>query len=179
MNKQLQRGFTIIELMMALLVLALLISVAVPSFGSFINNNRITSQANNFHAAILYARSEAVKRNRDVFMCWSGNPAAASPCGSSGTGWADGWVMFADEDEDGAYDANELIRSHDGITGGASLTETGGGGLASFSYSSDGRISSSAASFKFCDANNNDQYTRELSFSPLGNPRVTKSGTCP
>ena len=175
MRKQLQRGFTIIELMMTLLVLALLISVAVPSFGTFINNNRITSQANNFHAAVLFARSEAVKRNRNVVICWSGNPAAASPCGNSGTGWTDGWVMYADEDQDGAFDANELIRSHDGVTGGGTMS----GGLASISYSGDGRISSSAATFKFCDASNNDSYTRELTFSALGNPRVTKSGTCP
>lgn len=177
MNTNLQRGFTIIELMMALLVLALLITVAVPSFGSFINNNRITSQANNFHAALLYARSEAVKRNRAVFMCWSGDSTAASPCGNSGTGWSDGWVMYADEDQDGAFDAGEIIRSHDGLSGGSTLTEAGT--IASFSYSDDGRISNTAASFKFCNASNDDKYTREVAFSPLGNPRVTNSGTCP
>ena len=177
MNTKSQRGFTIIELMMALLVLAILVTVAVPSFGSFMSKNRLTSQANNFHAALLYARSEAVKRNRSVFICWSGNPTAASPCGNSGTGWSDGWVMYADEDQDGAFDASEVIRSHDGLSGGSALTEVAS--IASLSYTADGRISNTGASFKFCSASNDDQFTREVKFSPLGNPRVTKSGTCP
>jgi hypothetical protein len=85
--------------------------------------------------------------------------------------------MYADEDEDGIYDSDELIRSHEGISSGNTLSETGG--AASFSYSGDGRISSSAAVFKFCDSDNDDRYTRQMSFSPLGNPRVSKSGTCP
>ena len=47
---KLQRGFTIIELMITILVLALLATLGVPSFGQFVTNNRITTQANGLHA---------------------------------------------------------------------------------------------------------------------------------
>lgn len=182
MKLYLQRGFTVIELMMTIAVLAVLVTVAIPSFGSFIGNNRITAQANTFHSSLLYARSEAVKQNRPVFMCRSGDIShATNPCGQTNNGWHDGWVMFVDLDQDGTFDAGETIRTNEGFAGGSTLVETSTTPLAQISYQGDGRISagSSSASFKFCDSKNNDEYTRQLSISPLGNPRVTRTGSCP
>jgi len=145
-----QSGFTVIELMMVIVVMAVLVTVAIPSFGSFINNNRITAQANTFHSALLYARSEAVKRNTQVTLCGTSNSSATNPCGET------------------------LLRTQDSITGG---TLTAAGNLVA--YTNDGRLATGTSTFTFCDAKKNNDYTRLLTISPLGNPKVTKAGTCP
>ena len=175
---KLHRGFTIIELMIAVLVLALLATVGVPSFGNIITNNRIVAQANSLHADILYARSEAVKRDTKVVICWSGNPAATTPCGASGTGWGDGWIVFVDSDEDDTFDAGEpIVKAQDGLTAGVSLSLSGPTQIV---YEGDGRLGTAGSpTFKFCSADNDNQYTREIDISPLGNPKVAKKGICP
>ena len=63
---KLGRGFTLLELMVAIAVLAILATVGVPSFRALIQNNRVTTQANELVSALSFARTEAVKRGRDV-----------------------------------------------------------------------------------------------------------------
>jgi type IV fimbrial biogenesis protein FimT len=60
------RGFTLVELMVTLAVLAILITVGIPAFGDLVRNNRVTSQTNELVTALNIARSEAVKRGRNV-----------------------------------------------------------------------------------------------------------------
>lgn len=63
------RGVTLIELMVAIAVLAILASVAVPSFQRLSAEYRVNSQANVTQAAFQFARSEALKRRSDVVIC--------------------------------------------------------------------------------------------------------------
>jgi type IV fimbrial biogenesis protein FimT len=60
------RGFTLLELMVTVAVLSILLTLGVPAFGDLVRNNRIATQANQLVAAINIARSEAVKRGRNV-----------------------------------------------------------------------------------------------------------------
>jgi type IV fimbrial biogenesis protein FimT len=59
-------GFSLIELMVALAVAAILISAAVPGFQHLIISSRLTTTANELVAALNMARSEAIKRNAAV-----------------------------------------------------------------------------------------------------------------
>jgi prepilin-type N-terminal cleavage/methylation domain-containing protein len=61
-----QRGFTIVELLVALAVAAVLIGVALPAFNGLMAQRRLTSQVNDFMVALQYARSEAAKRGTMV-----------------------------------------------------------------------------------------------------------------
>lgn len=88
MNRKLRSGFTLIELMMAIAVLAILIAVAAPAMRVTIQNNRLTTQANDLLTAFQFARSEALRVNGDVAICSSSNGTA---CGGS---WAEGWIVF-------------------------------------------------------------------------------------
>ncbi|TBU78776.1 GspH/FimT family pseudopilin [Phytopseudomonas daroniae] len=65
-------GFTLIELMVTLTVLAIFISIAVPSFGRLIENNRVTATANEFHALLISARSDSVTKRTSITVTQSG-----------------------------------------------------------------------------------------------------------
>ena len=59
-------GFTLIELLITLSILAVLLGIGMPSLVSFINNNQMTSQANDLVYSVHMARSEAIKRRARI-----------------------------------------------------------------------------------------------------------------
>lgn len=61
-----QRGFSLIELMVTLVILVLLVLAAVPSIGSWLDNTRIRNQADSLIGGLQAARAEAVRTNQSV-----------------------------------------------------------------------------------------------------------------
>lgn len=82
MNIYVQRGFTIIELMMTVALMAVMVTLAIPSFGSMVKQNRLSTQTNTILSSINYARSETINQNNDVLIA----PITA------GTDWSGGWT---------------------------------------------------------------------------------------
>lgn len=66
------RGFTLIELIVTIAILAILLGLAAPSFRDLIENNRTATRTNDLVAALNFARSEAIKRGVDVSLCRTG-----------------------------------------------------------------------------------------------------------
>jgi type IV fimbrial biogenesis protein FimT len=64
--KRTKRGFTLIELVITLAVLAILVAWGFPSLQESIKNNRMAAQNNEMIAILKYARTEAIRRNTDV-----------------------------------------------------------------------------------------------------------------
>jgi type IV fimbrial biogenesis protein FimT len=85
------RGFTLIELMFAIFIGAILIMIAVPSFRSTIASNRLAAQTNELIGAINFARSEAITRNANQQFCRT-NTEAANVC-SGGAGNWNFWIV--------------------------------------------------------------------------------------
>ena len=94
-------GFTLIELMISVLLVAVLLGIGVPSFRSLIVDQRMRAVSTDLRIALNTARSEAVKRNRSVVL---------SP---SDTGWGGGWSIANPDPNDPAI-LNNL--QGDGIT---------------------------------------------------------------
>jgi type IV fimbrial biogenesis protein FimT len=136
-----QQGFTLIELMVTIAVAAILVALAVPGFQSVVNGNRLATAANEMVASLQTARMEAIRRNRRVAVCTSGNANAGadSTCGSAGI---DGWITFVDANTDGDFDkaGDTLVRTST-FSGPVELS-----GEAAVSYRADGmaRIASGA-----------------------------------
>ena len=66
MSRQRHEGFTLIELMITIVVLAILASIALPSFQNILENRRLNGAADNIYAFLSYAKSEAIKKNKTV-----------------------------------------------------------------------------------------------------------------
>jgi type IV fimbrial biogenesis protein FimT len=116
---RLQRGFTILELMVTLAIAAVLFSMAAPSFSQLTIRNRLVTYANDFIATVNYARSEAIRRGSPVSICASSDGVN---CAGS---WNDGWIVFANTDSDipAAVDVGEpLLRVHEGLGDNYTLT---------------------------------------------------------
>lgn len=79
---KLARGFTAVELMVTVAVIAIVAALATPSFNSMIQSSRLTAGANDLVAALQLARMEAIRSNGRVDVCPSTNGTA---CG--GTDW--------------------------------------------------------------------------------------------
>jgi type IV fimbrial biogenesis protein FimT len=93
-------GFSLIELMMVLAVLAILITVGVPSFRNLIADNRQLSEVYAFRATLNNARTEALTQRTFVTVCRSSD-------GVSCTGnWNQGYIAFTDFDGNGVLDPN-------------------------------------------------------------------------
>lgn len=87
------RGFTLIELMVAIAILGILVTMAAPSFNSFIDKYRVKRAADTVSAFLVNAKSEAVKRNRPVRVVitgggstWCAGMTESATCGCSTAG---------------------------------------------------------------------------------------------
>lgn len=72
-------GFTLTEVMVVLTILGILLAIALPSFRSLIEDQRVKGAASELHASLVLARSEALKRNASVTL---------APVGGD---WSAGW----------------------------------------------------------------------------------------
>lgn len=84
-----QSGFTLIELMVAIAVLAIVLAAAIPSFSDITLRSKLRTYAADLVASAQLARSEAINRNGQVRMCVSSN---GTSCGSGS--WEQGWIVL-------------------------------------------------------------------------------------
>ncbi|MCB1782215.1 MAG: GspH/FimT family pseudopilin [Candidatus Competibacteraceae bacterium] len=167
MNRKL--GFTLIELIITVALVAIIVTLGVPTFQGMIRNNRIIVHTNDFISSLNLARSEANKRGRRVALCKSDKTdniitcTTANNCCTTSTGdWENGWVVFVDANNNASVDAGDtVLRVHGSWDNGDTLQ--GNGPMATYiSYSPDGftRLAGSAAfgagtmTFGLCDGNN-------------------------
>lgn len=83
-------GFTLVELLIAMAVAGVLLSVATPGFQSFMQNARQVTSYNKVASVLRFARSEAIKRSMAVSVC----PRASNT--TCGTDWTEGMLVYDD-----------------------------------------------------------------------------------
>ena len=183
------RGFTLVELMVTMSVLAIVLGLAVPSFGRLIASNRIATQTNEFVASMNLARSEAVRRGQSVAIRSRGNDR----------NFETGWRVFTDFDGDGAIPSTvtdtdgTIIRESNALSGSTTIkrvtrsssapftyTDATGSDRMSVVFSSRGANNAgSAAFFQICDPKNTAVKGRILQVSTVGKISLDSSNvTC-
>ena len=94
MENRTQAGFTLYELLITVLIVGVILTVAIPNMQDFTRNSRMTSTANDLHAAFHLARSESSRAKTNITVCASANSmTAAANCGGT---WDQGYIVFVD-----------------------------------------------------------------------------------
>jgi type IV fimbrial biogenesis protein FimT len=191
MKRSASQGLTLIELMITVAMLAILLSLAAPSFARMMASNRMATQTNEFSAALNLARLEAVRRGQSV----------AIRADVDGINFESGWKVFTDADGDGApagtvtpTDGTVIRESGGALGGNTTITRVTRSASAPFTYSdsaaADKRYlvfnsrgannSTTAAFFKICDANDTAVKGRIVQISTVGKISLdTNTLTCP
>src|SRR5688572_20490548 len=159
-------GFSLLELMISLTILAILGGLAAPSFTGMWLDTQRTTAVNGFIHSIFLARSVAAQSSRTVTICRS---ADAQTCSHQLDAWQAGWIVFvnADDDQPPTLDANERVLQVYQAWQGGTITSN----RPSYSFRPDiHRVVN--GSMVFCDRRGSSQ-ARAVIINSAGRPRVS------
>lgn len=179
-----QGAFSVTELMVVVAIVAILLSVGVPSFRYITNAYRMSAEVNGLLGDLQYARSEAIREGQTVSACVSSD---GNNC-TGGGNWALGWIVFSDPNGNQTVDAGEVVlRRQAAFAGTTPDSFNASGGLTALTYNREG-FATTAAGFPnttvtLHDASANAVWTRCLWITPVGTlttetPANNLSGTC-
>lgn len=178
-------GFTLIELMVTIIILAVIVAIAFPNYTMLMNSNRLSAASNDIVADLQLARSEAIRRNTRTIVCASADNAT---CAGGAGAWT-GWITYVDSDGNNAPSAAEIVRvgsvklpvvlqASAAITGNGNSVVIRADGLA---HAKDGGLLK--AMLSTCMTTKKPaENTRELSIiagSRLATKAIDNDGTCP
>lgn len=97
-------GFTLIEAIVVLGILAIVAAIGMPALGTFVRGNKISADTNNLVSAMYAARSAAITRSVNTVVCPSNNLGTANAGCTNNTEWVQGFIAFADDNANGQRD---------------------------------------------------------------------------
>jgi type IV fimbrial biogenesis protein FimT len=164
-------GFTMTEFVTTVAIAGILMGIAVPSIGRFIESSTLVTVTNDLIADINVARGEAIKRGFRTVVCESSNGTTCSTTGD----WRVGWMVFVDSTENSAFDigSNEVrVRYHDPV----SLNHAVTGGANFLTFDRMGLLLGALTSYRVC--NTKIDSFRQISISTTGRASLTGTGDC-
>jgi type IV fimbrial biogenesis protein FimT len=182
---QKSRGLTLIELLVTLAISAMLATMAGPSFVRIFRSNTMATGVNAFMADMRFARSEAVRRGGSVILCRAEDPEVPIPvcannAGSTGKGWATGWVVFQDIDNNGVYGTGDhMLRQQAAIDSVGSALEATTSSSTTFKFTGTGRLSdaSTAVTMTFGGTSFDSSLKRKVCVGASGRVRIAGDGS--
>ena len=160
------KGFTLIELMVTVAILAIVTAVALPNFDDFIRRTRVDNEVSELHRLLLTARNSAINTDQNVTICGIDN---SSKC-TTGSGWKNEIVVFIDANNNSTLDADEeVFKRKAAATTGDRLEFTS----ASIIYTPSGRTTvDTSGTFKYCPNEHVDD-SRGIEISASGRVYAT------
>ena len=159
------RGLTLIELMVAITILAILLGWAVPSFNNAALSSKLTGFANDLVSSTQIARSEAIKRNVPITLCAAA--ATDTTCATSG-GWEVGWILLQ---------GTTILQRHQALPTEFRIVQ---GTFGALTFPPD-VVGTTPATFKVCRAVPVGREERTVRVTTSGGTAVarTETATCP
>lgn len=91
-----ESGLTLLELLIAISIGVVLLTIGIPSYRYVTNSNRATTEVNALLGDMQYARSEAIKEGQPVTVCPLTGTAPNYNCAANTNTWQGGWIVFSD-----------------------------------------------------------------------------------
>ena len=158
-----QRGVTLLEMLIALAISAIVLTVVAPNIQSMIAKNRISAEINELSGIIQYARFSAIDESSLALVCPSNDFATCS------TNWNQAKIVFIDANNNGNRDTSEpLLMS----TSAASNTNNFTGPVAPISFSETGE-SNTLITIKVCPSTNDEKMARGININRQGRVRIS------
>ena len=122
-------GFTLIDILVAVAIIAIVLVFGVPTLRNTVQENQISTQANALVIALNYARSEAINRNLPVIVCAAASPTngttTPTECSGDHKTWNNGWIVFTDKNGNdynnitsAPTQSDTVLRVHGALSGG-------------------------------------------------------------
>ena len=165
-----QRGFTAVEAMIVVAIVAVLMTVAGPSFSVFVGKNGNTAAETEFVNDLSFTRSEALRRGVSVAI------TAKAPVG--GNAFGGGWTIWVDTNGNGIQDAGEpVVRTRSAFSNGVAL---GDGTVTQVAFTQQGFLVNGAAlQLKSCSSVAPGTTGYLVTIMPGGVTDVQQSVACP
>lgn len=185
-------GFTLLEMMLVVTLLAVILGFGIPNFREFIRNSRMTSATNDIITDFNLARSESVKRRVAVTLCKSQD---GTSCDADATAPFRSWIVFVDDadpalvnatnDGNGVVDANETVLRQRTIADTITVYTNANARLAIFQPTGFPRVTAGGhvSDFRLCDDRKNvisvggQSAARAIRVLPTGRPVATRDQT--
>ena len=139
MDKKQMNGFTLYELLIAMVLIGIVLTIGIPNFSAYTQNNKLTSTANDLLNSFQLARSESARSKANITICSSANPL--EPSAACGGNFNDGWIIFVDLNGDliRSGDGENVLRASPAVAQGVTITTNGDSNYFSFAGTGLGR----------------------------------------
>ncbi|MGK0371034.1 MAG: type IV fimbrial biogenesis protein FimT [Glaciecola sp.] len=158
-----EKGMTLIEMLVALAVVAIVLTVVAPNVQTILSKNRTTSEINELSAVIQFARFTAIDQTSTAVICPSTNYASCS------TDWNQAKIVFIDSNGNNTRDTAEpLLMSTTAIASTNTMT----GPAVAISFLDSG-VANASTSIKVCPNTNVVELARSININAQGRVRVS------
>jgi type IV fimbrial biogenesis protein FimT len=164
MHRARTSGFTLVELMVTIAIVAILLAVGLPSFQTSLRSNRVATTTNEMLASLSLARTEAIRSTQSSLVC----ARDGAVCGDD---WNQGWLVMTDTDGDETYET--LVKAVDAHPNLRVSMELDGAADDSVVFDRKGRTTDAAGTDRLVEISPDDDdalaaHFRCMDISPVG-----------
>lgn len=164
-----QAGVTLVELLVVVVLVAILMSIGVPSYKYVTNSNRMATEVNSLLGDLQYARSEAAREGQYVTVCVAQTTSPAV-CAAAGTAtWQNGWIIFSDVNHDQTVDSGDpVLRIQNAFTSSDTFVAYPAASSVTFNRDGFASLGSGATRITLNDSGSDSIYARCLDVNQAG-----------
>ena len=167
------QGFTLVELLVALVIAGLLISAGIPRLADVFNDFSASSSADELVSTLAYARGQAIYRQEPVSVC-----SGTTSCSGSKT-WTTGWIVFVDGNGDNNFSStepsDELLKVVEANNNNVAITHD----TAIITFDRLGENTAAVATaFNVCSESANNNADKTIEISLVGYTSSSPGATC-